>query len=94
MMLDIMGVEDFEAVPNLDGCAFSRVFVLAYTGAYEWQKGKRWRRLTGESPVDHGLFSDETKTVLADPGWWNDDRKAHDVAMECVRQLREGNGGP
>jgi hypothetical protein len=26
MMLDMMGVEDFEAVPNLESYAFSRVF--------------------------------------------------------------------
>jgi hypothetical protein len=91
MMLDIIGVEDFDAVPNLDGWAFSRVFVLAYTGAYEWQKGKGWRQMTGESPVDHGLTSNETKTVLADPELWDDpDKWAHDVAMECVRELREG----
>jgi hypothetical protein len=95
MMLDLNGVEDFEAVPSLEGFVFSRVFVLAYTGAYEWQKGNGWRRLTGESPIDHGLFSEGTEMVLADPEWWNDpDRKAHDVAMECVRQLREGAEEP
>src|SRR6266436_1356122 len=91
MMLDIMGVEDFEAVPNLDACYFSRVFVLAYTGSYEREKGKGWRRLTGESPVGHGSSFDGMKAILADPDWLNDpDGKAHDVAMECVRQFREG----
>lgn len=49
MMLDIVGVEDFEAVPSLQSYPFSRVFVLAYTGAYEWRRGAGWRRLTGES---------------------------------------------
>jgi hypothetical protein len=91
MMLDIMGVEDFEAVPSLDGFAFSRVFVLPYTGAYEWQRGKGWRRLTGQSPVADGVPFDAMKAVLADPEWLNDpDRKAHDVAIDCVRQFREG----
>jgi hypothetical protein len=54
MMLDIMGVEDFEPVPSLECYAFERVFVFAYTGAYEWRRGVGWRRLTGESSVGQG----------------------------------------
>jgi hypothetical protein len=90
--LDITGVDDFEAVPNLDAGAFSRVFILAYTGVYEWQIGAGWRRLMGESPVDHGSSFDEMKTILTDPEWLDDpDGKATAVAMECLRELREGS---
>jgi hypothetical protein len=35
MLSDLLGVEDFEAVPSLDAYVFSRVFVLAATGAYQ-----------------------------------------------------------
>ena len=48
-MLDIMGVEDLAAVPGLEPYAFERVFVLAYTGAYEWRRRAGWRKLGGES---------------------------------------------
>jgi hypothetical protein len=54
IMLDIMGVEDFGAVPSLEPYAFECVFVFAYTGAYEWRRGAGWRRLTGESIVSQG----------------------------------------
>jgi len=49
MMLDLTGVADFAQVPSLESYVFSRVFVLAWTGAYEWQRGAGWRQLTGES---------------------------------------------
>jgi hypothetical protein len=51
MMLDMTGVEDFTAVPSLESYAFERVFVLAYTGVYQWCRSAGWRRLTGESSV-------------------------------------------
>jgi hypothetical protein len=35
MMLDLTGVDDFGSVPSLEPYIFSRVFVLAWTGAYE-----------------------------------------------------------
>jgi hypothetical protein len=90
MMADIMGVEDFEGVPDLDAGAFSRVFVLAYTGVYEWRRGAGWRQLKGESPLDPGPPFDELKTILRDPEWRDDpDGKAKTVAMECVRELKE-----
>ncbi len=49
MMLDLIGVEDFDAVPDLTPFAFSRVFVLAYTGSYEWRRGDGWRKLSGSA---------------------------------------------
>jgi hypothetical protein len=93
MMLDIMGVEDFAAVPSLEWSAFSRVFVLAYTGAYEWRKAAGWRKLTGTSLTGQGASFDELKNVLSDPEWLDDpDGKAVQVAMECLREIREGRG--
>jgi hypothetical protein len=44
MMLDLTGVDDFEAVPDLSAFAF----VLAYTGSYNWRRGRAWRKLAGE----------------------------------------------
>ncbi len=94
MMLDIEGVKDFQSVPSLELCAFSRVFVVAYTGAYEWRRGAGWRRLTGERRRDsQGPSFDELKSVLADPEWLDDpDGKATKVAVECLREMREGSG--
>jgi hypothetical protein len=90
MMLDIMGVEDFDAVPSLESCAFERVFVLAYTGAYEWRRGVGWRRLTGESIVGQGPSFDDLKSVLSDPERLADpDGKAMQVARECLHDLRK-----
>ena len=63
-MLDIMDVEDFGSVPSLEPYTFSRVFVLAYTGAYEWQRGARWRRLTGENSQGQGPSFDELRGAL------------------------------
>jgi hypothetical protein len=92
MMLDIMGVEDFASVPSLDAYAYSKVFVLAYTGAYEWRRGAGWRKLTGERTQGHGSSFDELKGVLNDPEWLEDPNgKAMKVAMEVLREMR-GNG--
>jgi hypothetical protein len=46
-LLPITGVEDFERVPPLDDFQFSRVFVLTFTGTYQWQRGDGWRKLAG-----------------------------------------------
>jgi hypothetical protein len=92
MMLDILGVEDFSSVPSLDPFTFSRVFVLAFTGAYEWQRGAGWRKLTGEDIQGSQPSFDELKAVLGDPEWLADpDDKAMKVAAECLREMR-GNG--
>ncbi len=92
MMLDILGVEDFSSVPSLDPFTFSRVFVLAFTGAYEWQRGAGWRKLTGEDIQGSRPSFDELKAVLDDPEWLADpDDKAMKVAAECLREMR-GNG--
>lgn len=93
MMLDIMGVEDFEAVPDLDTYAFERVFVLAYTGAYEWRRNAGWRRLTGEPVAGQGPSFDELKAVLNDPEWLADpDGKAVEVARACICEMRKSSG--
>jgi hypothetical protein len=90
MMLDIMGVEDFGAVPPLESYAFERVFVLAYTGSYEWCRSAGWRKLTGESVAGHGPSFDELKSVLSDPEWLTDpDGKAMQAARECLHDLRK-----
>jgi hypothetical protein len=92
MMLDILGVEDFSSVPSLDPFAFSRVFVLAFTGAYEWQRGAGWRKLMGEDSDSRGPSFDELKAVLDDPESLDDPiGKGTRVAAECLRKLR-GNG--
>jgi hypothetical protein len=94
MMLDIMGVEDFSSVPSLDAFVFSRVFVLAYTGAYEWQRGIGWRKLTGENAGVPGPSFDELKGVLSDREWLDDpDAKAVKVVAETLREMR-GCDGP
>jgi hypothetical protein len=95
MMLDIMGVEDFNAVPDLEPYVFDRVFVLAYTGAYEWRRGAGWRKLTGESVADGGPSFDELKSVLSDPEWLADpDGKATNVSLETLRDMRKETGKP
>jgi hypothetical protein len=89
MMLDIEGVEDFGSVPSLDPFVFSRVFVLAFTGAYEWTRGAGWRKLTGENVESSGPSFDELKGVLNDPEWLADPNgKAIKVAMECLAEMR------
>ena len=89
MMLDIMGVEDFGSVPSLEPYVFSRVFVLAFTGAYEWQRGVGWRKLTGENAEGRGSSFDEFKAVLGDREWLdNPDAKAMKVAAETLREMR------
>ena len=89
MMLDISGVEDFDSVPNLESYVFSRVFVLAFTGAYEWRRSVGWRKLTGDDIQGHGPSFDELKGVLNDPEWLSDpDGKAERVAAECLREMR------
>jgi hypothetical protein len=91
MMLDIMGVEDFAAVPSLDARVFSRIFVSTYTGAYEWRRGG-WRRLSGETTDPQGQSFDELTKVLSDPEWLSDpDGKAIRVAMECLREKTDGD---
>jgi hypothetical protein len=89
MMLDLMGIEDFAAVPSLDPFVFSRVFVLAFTGAYEWSRVAGWRKLTGENREPQGPSFDELKAVLRDPEWFSDpDGKAMKVAAETLREIR------
>jgi hypothetical protein len=88
MVLDIMGVEDFASVPSLEPYRFSRVFLLAYTGAYEWRRGVGWRKLTGDNPRGEGPTLDELEAVLRDPEWLADpDAKAMQVAAECLREM-------
>jgi hypothetical protein len=88
-MLDIMGVEDFGSVPSLEPYIFSRVFVLAYTGAYEWQRGSGWRRLTGENSQGQGPSFDELKGVLNDPEWLSDpDGNAKKAVAQTLREMR------
>jgi len=41
MLLDIQGVADYSAVKGLEDFQFSRVFVLAFNGAYQWKRGRR-----------------------------------------------------
>jgi hypothetical protein len=90
MMLDIMGVDDFNSVPSLEPCVFSRVFVLAFTGAYEWQRGVGWRKLSGGSAPSQGPSFDELKRALNDPEWLADpDAKAMKVAAETLREMRQ-----
>ena len=90
MMLDIMGVDDFNSVPSLEPYVFSRVFVLAFTGAYEWQRGVGWRKLAGESAPSQRPSFDELKGVLNDPEWLADpDAKAMKVAAETLREMRQ-----
>jgi hypothetical protein len=92
MISDILGVEDFEAVPSLEPFVFSRVFVLAFTGAYEWRRGAGWRKLTGEDRENRGPSLTELQGVLSDPEWLDDpDGKAMTVAMECLRDTRARN---
>ncbi len=95
MVLDLTGVSDFTSVPSLDGSAFSRVIVLANTGAYEWQRASGWRQLTGQSPGIAGSNFDSLKTVLNDPEWLADpDGKASKVAEETLREMRQSRDGP
>jgi hypothetical protein len=54
MMLELTGVEDFDFVPSLEPYVFLRVFVFTFSGAYEWRKGKGWRKLTGDGPPRAG----------------------------------------
>jgi hypothetical protein len=68
---------------------FSRVFVLNYTGAYQWRRGEGWTRLTGEDHEDLGPSLDGLKAVLNDREWLDDpDAKAEKVAAEVLRELR------
>jgi hypothetical protein len=94
MMLDIMGVEDFDAVPSLEPYIFSSVVVLAYTGAYEWQRGVGWRRLTGGNSQGQGPSFDDLKGVLNDPEWLGDpEGKAMKVAAQTLADMRQKAGG-
>ena len=89
MMLDLMGVEDFGSVPSLKPYVFSRVFVLAWTGAFEWQRGAGWRQLTGQSAEMRGRSVDELKGILNDRGWLDDpDGKAMEMAEQTLREMR------
>ncbi|MHB8267487.1 hypothetical protein [Bradyrhizobium sp.] len=90
MMLDLTGVEDFGSVPSLEPYVFSRVFVLAFTGAYEWRRGVGWRKLTGENAEGRGSSFDELKAVLNDQEWLADPNgKAMKVAAETLREMRQ-----
>ena len=90
MMLDIMGVEDFSSVPSLEPYAFSRVFVLAFTGAYEWQRGVGWRQLTGANAERRGSSFDQLKGALSDQEWLDDpDAKAMKVATQTLQEMRQ-----
>jgi hypothetical protein len=87
MVSDILGVEDFDAVPSLEAYLFSRVFVLAFTGAYQWKRGEGWQKLTGENRQGPSL--DELKAVLKDPDWLEDcEAKAEKVAAQCRQEPR------
>jgi hypothetical protein len=88
MMLDLTGVEDFASVPSLNPYVFERVFVLAWTGAYEWRRGASWRRLTGDSAEPPRSSFDELKGVLKDREWLDDpDAKARKVAEQTLRDM-------
>ena len=46
MTLEVDGVEDFRSIHGLDRSKFARVFVLTYTGTYEWSRTTGdWRQL-------------------------------------------------
>ena len=90
MVLELPGVEDFASFPSLESYAFSRVFVLTFTGAYAWRRGEGWSRLTGESPTAQVPSFADLKNVLTDPEWLDDpDGKAMRVAAECLREKNE-----
>jgi hypothetical protein len=77
-------------VPDLNPFVFSRVFVLTYTGSYEWRRGGGWRKLAGESIGGESPSFDKFKSVLNDPEWLaNPDRKATEAALECLREVRK-----
>lgn len=87
MLLDLTGVTDFASVPGLDSSAFSRVIVLANTGAYEWQRGSGWRKLTGEGE-SRGPTFDDLQAVLEAPEWLADPGgKAMKVAAQTLRDM-------
>jgi hypothetical protein len=41
------GAADFENVPSLEDYQFSRVFVVTWTGVYQWKANDSWRKLEG-----------------------------------------------
>ena len=46
MTLELDGVEDFRPIEGLDRARFERMFVLTYSGTYEWAKATNgWRQL-------------------------------------------------
>jgi hypothetical protein len=93
MLSDILGVEDFEAVPSLEPYVFSRVFVLAFTGTYQWKRGEGWRQLTGENREAERPSLD-VRAVLRDPEWLVDpDAKAEQVAADVLQEFRVGRNG-
>ena len=68
------------------------MFVLAYTGSYEWRRGDGWRKLAGESIEGEAPSFDELKNVLNAPEWLADpDKKATEVALERLREMRKAN---
>ena len=85
----IGGVEDFVDVPSLDSYKFSKIFVLAYNGAFEWNREVGWRQLTGEpSSGDNPSFGD-LKDVLDDPEWLSDPGgKADREARKAIAEMR------
>jgi hypothetical protein len=47
ILLDIEGVKEYDSIQGLENSQFSRIFVLAFTGAYQWKRGDGWHKLTG-----------------------------------------------
>jgi hypothetical protein len=75
--------------PVLSPFAFSRVR-SAYRGSYEWRRGGGWRKLAGENVGGEASSFDELKSALSDPEWLADpDKKATEIALECLREMRK-----
>jgi hypothetical protein len=72
MMADIGGLEDFAAFPSLGQHVFTRVFVLAYTGAFEWSLENGWRTLTGGLPPKDKPSVADLKNILKRQEWLAD----------------------
>jgi hypothetical protein len=47
-LAELMGIQDFAEVLPFTDCIFSRVFVLTFTGNYEWTPTNGWRALVGK----------------------------------------------
>jgi hypothetical protein len=89
LILTTGGVEDFVDVPSLDSYKFSKVFVLAYNGAFEWSREVGWRQLTGKPSSEDNLSFGDLKDVLDDPEWLSDpDGKADSEARKTIAEMR------